>query len=399
MHGDDVGHRLAQVVEDAAPLTDASDDGAEVVVGDDQRRRLAGHVGAAGTHGDTDVGCSQRRRVIHPVARHADDLAVRLQRTDEPQLLLGHHAGEHPDRADAVGQLLVVHRQQLGAGDAPAGVVEADLASDRQRRARVVAGDHHCAHTCPGTLGHRLGHTGAHRVVQARQPEELELEVVLLGGQLLPCIELGAGHGEHPLPVGRRRLHLGHQRRQSVGIEMAQVGDRLGCALSRHHEVGAVGRAPHVRQSEQVLRQRVLAHQLPVAVQVLGAGEGAVAQHPERLVHRVERIDRRGEHGELGDGVERLGQRFIAQHMRRPVDHQFAHRHRVQGERAGLVDADDRRGAERLDDRRPAGEHMPLRHPPGTQGQEHGEHHRELLGQHRHRGGDAGEETLEPTAA
>ena len=79
---------LADVGEDPASLADRGDDRGEVVVGEDHVRRLLGHVGAGDAHRDADVGRLQRRRVVHAVARHRDDLAVRLQRVDDPQLVL-----------------------------------------------------------------------------------------------------------------------------------------------------------------------------------------------------------------------------------------------------------------------------------------------------------------------
>ena len=88
---------------------------AEVVVGDHEGGGLAGDVGAASAHGDADVGGPQRGGVVDAVAGHADDLAVGLQRPDELELLLGDHAGEHVDRADAAGELVVAHRGELAA--------------------------------------------------------------------------------------------------------------------------------------------------------------------------------------------------------------------------------------------------------------------------------------------
>jgi hypothetical protein len=53
----------------------------------------------------------------------------------------------------------------------------------------------------------------------------------------------------------------------------------------------------------------------------------------------------------------------------------------------------------RLDHRGPPGQHVPLRHAPSAQGQEHGDHDRELLRQHRHGRGDARQQSLQPIAA
>ena len=94
MHGHDVGHRLAQIVVDAAAEPHGADDRAEIVVEQDDRRGLARDIGAAPAHGDADMGGLERRRVVDAVTGHGDDLAVRLERLDDAQLLLGHDAGE-----------------------------------------------------------------------------------------------------------------------------------------------------------------------------------------------------------------------------------------------------------------------------------------------------------------
>ena len=51
--------------------------------------RLARDVGADPAHRDADVGALQRRRIVDAVAGHRDELAARLQRLDDPDLLLG----------------------------------------------------------------------------------------------------------------------------------------------------------------------------------------------------------------------------------------------------------------------------------------------------------------------
>jgi len=87
-------------------------------------------------------------------------------------------------------------------------VPEADLARDGERSARIVAGDHDRAHAGPRALRHRLGHARAHRVVQAGEPDVVEVEVVLLRRQALVELEVRARHAEHPPAVGGGRLDL-----------------------------------------------------------------------------------------------------------------------------------------------------------------------------------------------
>ena len=74
--GEDVDDELADVVVDPPPGRDGGDDRREVVVGQDHRRRLAGHFRAGFPHRDADVGAAKRRRVIDAVAGHRDDVVL-----------------------------------------------------------------------------------------------------------------------------------------------------------------------------------------------------------------------------------------------------------------------------------------------------------------------------------
>eukprot|EP00955_Chlamydomonas_euryale_P043814 352726-Chlamydomonas_euryale.AAC.2 len=67
--------QLAQVVPHAAALTNSNDDRREVVVGQHHLGRLLGHLRAGDTHGHAAVGRLERRRVVHAVARHGDNVA------------------------------------------------------------------------------------------------------------------------------------------------------------------------------------------------------------------------------------------------------------------------------------------------------------------------------------
>ena len=68
------GHAL----EDAARFLDAGRDDRKARRGQHQIGGGARRVGRA-AHGDADVRLLERRRVVDPVARHADDVVARLQ--------------------------------------------------------------------------------------------------------------------------------------------------------------------------------------------------------------------------------------------------------------------------------------------------------------------------------
>ena len=99
VNGEDETHRLAQIVVDAAAEPDGLDDRAEIVVEQHDRRRLARDIGSASAHRDADVRRLERGRIVDAVAGHRHDLAVRLERVDDAELLLRHDPREHGRRA------------------------------------------------------------------------------------------------------------------------------------------------------------------------------------------------------------------------------------------------------------------------------------------------------------
>ena len=108
---------LREVVVELAAVLDGSHDGGEVVVGEDHHRGVLRHLGAGDAHGHADVGLLERRRVVHAVAGHRDDVALLLERVDEADLVLGRHPGDHADLGQLGGELLVGERGELGAGE------------------------------------------------------------------------------------------------------------------------------------------------------------------------------------------------------------------------------------------------------------------------------------------
>ena len=94
-----VAEREAEVHEELPALGDRAHDRAEVVVEQHDRRDLARAAGRALAHGDAHVGRLQRRDVVHAVAGHRHDLAAPLERAHQGELLRGHGACDHVERA------------------------------------------------------------------------------------------------------------------------------------------------------------------------------------------------------------------------------------------------------------------------------------------------------------
>ena len=342
-------------------------------------------------HRDPDVGGLERGRVVDAVAGHADDLAAGAQGADDAQLVGGHGPGDDVGRGQAVGEGVVVQGLELGAGDDVVGR-DPGAAGDRARGVGVVAGDHDDPDAGALAQRDRLGGVVAQRIGEPDQPDHLEREVVGVGRRLAARRR---GRGRRRGPAGRLRHRLGPaQPRPGVVVaEVAEVDDRLGRALGRDHRARAVAVGlPDVGDREQAGPQRVLADRLPARVQVLGAAEGALGELGEREVHRVGAFGRAGEEAELDQRVDLLGQlggrrrstsRSASAVTRRRM------RHPVLGERAGLVGAEHGDRAQGLDRGRAPGQHAVAGDAPGAEREEDGEDDRQLLGQERHRQGDA----------
>ena len=79
MHHEEVLETATQVVEKLLALADRLDDRAEVIVQQDDGRRLARAARAALAHGDADVSGLQRGDIVDAVTGHGDNLAVALR--------------------------------------------------------------------------------------------------------------------------------------------------------------------------------------------------------------------------------------------------------------------------------------------------------------------------------
>mmetsp|Transcript_38536 Transcript_38536/g.66581 ORF Transcript_38536/g.66581 Transcript_38536/m.66581 type:complete len:405 (-) Transcript_38536:2285-3499(-) len=93
VRGQHVGHALLEVLENQTSLADTIDDGAEVIVQQDQLGSLLGD-GSSRAHGDADVGGLQGRGIVDAVSGHGDHLAHLVQLTHNVLLLLGHGTGK-----------------------------------------------------------------------------------------------------------------------------------------------------------------------------------------------------------------------------------------------------------------------------------------------------------------
>ena len=129
---------------------------------------------------------------------------------------------------------------------------------------------------------------------------------------------------------------------------MAQIDDRLGRALGRHHVRRTVHCLPDVRHGTQLRRQPVFMQQRPVAVQMLSVFQEMLAQSVEGFFHWIKRVGLAGQNGELDEGMKRFGQfrrggvvngQTVAFGVAGTLGIKLHHGHAVFSQRAGLVHA------------------------------------------------------------
>ena len=230
MHGDDVGHRLAQIVVDAAPETDGPHNRPEIIVQQHKRRCFARHIGATSTHGDADIGRLERRRVIHTVPGHRNHGAMRLECLDDAQLLRRHDAGEDADAGDGRRKLGLAHALNRRAVQHIL-ALKPGPARDRAGRDGIIAGDHDHADARRLALADSCGNGGAQRIGERRQAEQRERKAP---GCFQPwSFSRRFGNRQDAHAGSGQAVGFGCQGLPGCVIEAAQSGDRLRGALCR----------------------------------------------------------------------------------------------------------------------------------------------------------------------
>ncbi len=235
-------HELADVGIDHPPLLDGGDDAGEVVVGEHHVGGLLGDVGAGDAHGHADVGVLERRRVVHAVAGHRDDVATRFQRLDDARLVLRRDATAHLQTIAFVLQFGIVERLDFGPGQHQAARrQQTDLSGDGFGRFTVVTGNHDGAQSCSARHFQRLDGFGTRRVDHAEHADEDEVLLDSLRRHVFrERLHRAAGHCEHAQGLTRQVAVLFEDRRSPFGIQRDQpAGFEALCAEIKHD----IGRA------------------------------------------------------------------------------------------------------------------------------------------------------------
>jgi hypothetical protein len=205
-------------LEDAPGLLDCAGNHGETGRGQHKIARGARGVGRA-ADGDAHVGLFQRRRVVDPVAGHADDVAGTLKDLDDPELVLGENAreavgGDDPRR---VRVRLPVGEDLLRDHDLAA---EPELARNLRGNRLMVAGHHLNVDPHRASRRNRLGAVVARRVEERQEAKEAPSS---------GCI--GASDAERAIAFARVMLDQGVNRLSLRRVRLAEVENHLRCAL------------------------------------------------------------------------------------------------------------------------------------------------------------------------
>ena len=335
-------------------------------------------------------------------------------------------AGEHVDRECPGGELAGVQPVEVRPGEDLGGVLEAHLVGDGTRGRGVVAGDHLDSDAGLAALRHGSDRLLARRIDQAQEPEQLEATLDVGEGQrALARVDRPHRDRQHALTL---RGEFVHPAVPKCRVERRRVARRL---LPVAHREQSLRRTLHVKEAAALMVVVQRGHEAVQRVERNDVGaRAALGLEPlvvaglycgddQRAFHRIALDDptlagpaqvrvvaqERRTQEFLEDGfsvrgdVGTLGAERAAGLIADPGylvvtvgRGDRAHGHLVPGERAGLVGADDRDRAQRLDRRQAAHDGVAPRHPLHADSERDGKDRRQAFGDRRHRQADHGHE-------
>ena len=414
-HGQNAGHVAREQEMDgvldvgvhAAAALGRADDGGEVVVSQDHRGGVLADRRARHAHRHADVGLLERGRVVDAVAGHGDNLAPALPGRDNTDLVRRRDPGIDRDIRQRRVQRLRIHRVQLRPGHGAVSRSEnAELPGDGGRRNLVVARDHDGADAAargvrdgrdslgPGRVDHGgQADKGIVRLVRGRQrPRSVQRAegksqnaqalfrqrgvLVQDGGAVLFGQRAHALRGQDAVGPGQQDVERALGQEHRAVREHVQRAHQFAVGVERELGQARMVRAVGARVDPQPAadaHQRDLGRVANLFVPVGRRVRGQDAGLDEAQVHRVVQ-------------VERVGRKAHA------VRVELLHGHAVLGQGAGLIRADDRHAAQRLDrlevldngvlpshllgaDGQDDGDDRAERLRDGRDGQGHGKHH------------------------
>ena len=202
--GEHVTGKFLHIGEYRAAFLDACHDRRKIVVKQYHLRCFARDVGAGQAHRHTDVGGTQRGRIIYTVARHRDHATPMFQGADDFEFLLGRGACKHPrarfksryQLALAQGfQFFAVHHRLHGCMF----IEQASTARNGLGGVGVITGDQHHLYACGATTGERCGHFDAQRIIAAQKAKQAQAALKLIDRQRRSTgRQIPRRHGDDP---------------------------------------------------------------------------------------------------------------------------------------------------------------------------------------------------------
>ena len=293
MHREDEAYGLAQIVIDAATEFDRTHDRGEIIIEEYDRGGFARHIRSAPAHRNADMGGLERRRIIHAIARHCNNLAIGFQSFNDAQLLLRHDAREDRDLAHALAQSGIIHRIKISAAQNMR-AINASLLRNGACSGWIITRDHHHANASCATFRNRLRHAFTQRISQACQAEIGEGEGRRMVWQITQpsC----ARHGEDAQTFRRHLISITPHLLMRGSIQFAQRGDGLWCAFGRNRQPLFI-QIPHMRDGEQFWTQAEGVHKSISRRRIMiGRMKGAF--------HRINRMMRACQHAKALQIIE-----------------------------------------------------------------------------------------------
>ena len=377
-------------------------------------------------HGHADLGGTQGRRIVDPIAGDRDEMAAALQGLDDRQLLLRRDPGEDACRSAQPVQHLRTgpgRLGDLGTGRDPIpvsrrAVHQIEVVGDASRRDRVIARHHGDLDAgtpagLHGILGLRpRGVAQGHEAGEGHPPQLIRIEAVRGWGGL------PRGKPQHPVTLPGQLLRLGkdlladqRQRSRPAGHVTAHRHHGLHRPLDEDPDPL---RAPVQGRGVAMLRLvgngRYLSPVLPARLLgesgLVGEGEqgqvhtvavaspgAVVAPRQHRLVSQAGGLAEGGQqvpvlvHGRpLGQQEDPLGHQALAGHLPGGLIGKLhpAHGELIHRQGPGLVGGDVGAGAQGLDRDQLADDDGAAGHAAHPDGQGHGDRHGQTLGDGGH---------------
>ena len=287
-----VAQEFANIVENHTTFAHSSHNGREIVIRQNHLGRLLGHFRTRNAHSHTNIRGLHSWSIVHTVTGHSHNIALRLQRLNDAQLVFWCHASIHRYFCYSLLELIIAHSVELVAGQSAA--CRASRSSRRHTRShtrtntslrssifpnnaqissnascgqRMIARNHNRANACTVSLSNRITHFGTRRINNTHhtRPNVVALNHVILLrniGHTAACIGADAlnicqaVHLQRAIRLTKRTVRLIRQAFY-LGQNVSAIIVRKRTHSSIHLNKGAA-RKQHIRSTLGICGHRVI---------------------------------------------------------------------------------------------------------------------------------------------